>query len=391
MAHHTLLSMMKDEAPALLEWVAYHRHIGFDRICVYTNDCSDGTDALLDRLAEMGEVRRFDNPVPPGGKPQPLALRRADKASWLAETDWLMVTDADEFLNIKAGDGHLRDLIATCPTGTNGVVVTWRMMGSSGLTDWTAAPVIETYQRGAPDLFRRGWGVKTLFQPFDDMKLGIHRPTIKGKGAPEGRSWVNGSGKPMTRQFVDGLWRSSLATLGYAHAELAHFAVKSRECYLMRGLRGNVNAKPDKYDATYFAVFDRNETEQVGLARHAAAVRDRVAGYLRDPVLAGLHAAGLAWHRRALARLRAGPDHARQMADLAKAADTPLDALDDLLFIQPLAPQGKAMVARMRAANIPDPMIARAVAAAVSRAEAARDAADAVELRARGVTPDYMS
>jgi hypothetical protein len=28
---------------------------------------------------------------------------------------------------------------------------------------------------------------------------------------------------------------------------------------------GNVNSKPDKYDATYFGIFDRNETEQTGL------------------------------------------------------------------------------------------------------------------------------
>jgi hypothetical protein len=68
--------------------------------------------------------------------------------------------------------------------------------------------------------------VKTLFRPFPDFRFGIHRPTVKGAGRdPERRAqlsflrWVNGSGQPMTRQFLEGMWRSSAATLGYEHAE----------------------------------------------------------------------------------------------------------------------------------------------------------------------------
>jgi hypothetical protein len=41
---------------------------------------------------------------------------------------------------------------------------------------------IESYTRGAPDDFRKGWGVKTLFRPFPDFRFGIHRPTVKGAG-----------------------------------------------------------------------------------------------------------------------------------------------------------------------------------------------------------------
>ena len=168
--------------------------------------------------------------------------------------------------------------------------MTWRIMGSNGLVDWNPGLVIESYTRGAPDDFRKGWGVKTLFRPFPDFRFGIHRPTVKGAGRDPARRaqlsmlrWVNGSGVQMTRQFLEGMWRSSAATLGYDHAEIAHFAVKSREAFLLRQLRGNVNMKPDKYDATYFGIFDRNETEQTGLLRHLPAVRERIAEYLRDP------------------------------------------------------------------------------------------------------------
>lgn len=42
--------MMKDEGHSLVEWVAYHKHASFDNICVYINNCGDGTAAMLMRL-----------------------------------------------------------------------------------------------------------------------------------------------------------------------------------------------------------------------------------------------------------------------------------------------------------------------------------------------------
>jgi hypothetical protein len=389
----TAVTMMRDEAPALLEWVAFQDAIGIDRIVVYTNDCRDGTDAMLDRLGQIGApVIRRNNPASADTKPQPQALREAQKDLALLETDWLIVLDSDEFINVKVGDGRLPDLLSAVPEGTEGVVLTWRIMGSNGITDWNPGLAIESYTRGAPDDFRKGWGVKTMFRPFPDFRFGIHRPTIKGAGRdPEKRAqlsflrWVNGSGLPMTRQFLEGMWRSSAATVGYDLAEMAHFAVKSREAYLLRQIRGNVNSKPDKYDATYFGIFDRNETEQTGLLRHLPAVQDRVASYLRDPILAGLHQDGLAWHARQIERLRAEETHPRRMARLEHLAGVAYEGLDALLFTQPLGPKGKSIVDKLRRDGMTPDAIARHVAASVARLEAERDARDFEELAALGV------
>ena len=46
----TSITPMKNEAPFLLEWVAYHRLIGVNDILVFTNHCTDGTDLMLERL-----------------------------------------------------------------------------------------------------------------------------------------------------------------------------------------------------------------------------------------------------------------------------------------------------------------------------------------------------
>ena len=62
-------TVMKNEGPFILEWVAWQRLIGVDRIVVLTNDCDDGTDAILDQLDRLALVRHLPNPVeavPPG-------------------------------------------------------------------------------------------------------------------------------------------------------------------------------------------------------------------------------------------------------------------------------------------------------------------------------------
>ena len=51
-----VISTMKDEAPYVTEWLAFHRAIGFTDFLIYTNDCGDGTDLLLDRLQHLGLV-----------------------------------------------------------------------------------------------------------------------------------------------------------------------------------------------------------------------------------------------------------------------------------------------------------------------------------------------
>ena len=55
-----LVSTVKNEGLYLLEWLAYHKSIGVDDFCIFSNDCSDGTNLMLNRLNQMGVIRHFD-------------------------------------------------------------------------------------------------------------------------------------------------------------------------------------------------------------------------------------------------------------------------------------------------------------------------------------------
>ncbi len=368
-SNFTILSMMKDEGHSLVEWVAYHTHIGFDNICVYTNDCSDGTDDMLIRLEEMGWVKHFRNDVPEGKKPQPNALALGTQNTDVMDSDWILTMDADEFLSVKCGRGWITDLVERMDPEAQAMAITWRFFGSNDITNWNPGLVIENYTRAAPDKFKKGWGVKTLFRPYNDIKLGIHRPHIKkAKQDPENarllfdQLWLNGSGDPMPDEFSLSGWRSTKPTLGYKLAEMNHYAVKSYEAYLLRRIRGNVNNKEDKYNAAYFALFDRNEVEATNATRHATGTKKKMAKILSDPVMRRLQDEAMAYHEERVERLRTTGEYDHWLEELKEAAQIALEDVSKVLFIQHLPKAWQAKVKELQAQGVPDEEIATMIA-----------------------------
>lgn len=330
----TAVSMMKDEGPFVLEWVAHHMSIGFTDLVVYTNDCSDGTDEMLLRLEALGLVHHRRNDIPEGIRPQPSALKHAQVEPVVCNSDWVMVFDADEFLCLKQGDGTLDDMLtATKELGANGVVVTWRIFGSDGVQDWSRAPVTEQYLSAAPPMWNKGWGVKTLFK-FDPeyWKLGIHRPKIKNKHLetdfPHSVQWLNGSGRPMEEYFKFRGWRSIVRTVGYDWAQLNHYAIKSMDSYAIRKFRGNVNNKKDKYNASYWSLQDRNEVHDASALAHQAGRQEILEKLLRDEVLHRLHTRAVERVEARLQEYRGTPAYGALIADLKEASKVPITQVE---------------------------------------------------------------
>lgn len=329
----TAVSMMKDEGPFVIEWVAHHLAVGFTDLVVYTNDCSDGTDDMLIRLEELGLCHHRRNAIPEGIRPQPSALNYAQEEPVVGQSDWVMVFDADEFLSIKYGDGTLDGLIgATKAQGANGIVVTWRIFGSGGVVDWSRAPVTEQYLMAAPQSWNKGWGVKTLFTFDPDYwKLGIHRPKMKTRHIktefPDQVKWLNGSGREMEDYFKFRGWRSIIRTLGYDWVQLNHYAVKSVDSYAIRKMRGNVNNKADKYNSDYWSLQDRNEVRDDTMLRYTE-VRNRIIDQLlEDPDINRLHQAAVSRAEARLAELKQTEAYHKLVADLAAASAVPISQI----------------------------------------------------------------
>lgn len=300
-----IVTAMRDEAPYILEWVAYHRLIGVEHFLVFSNDCADGTEAMLDRLAEMGLVTHVRNDDYARKGVQWTALDLARKHPRTEVAEWILVSDVDEFVNVKMGAGRIGELIEAVPEA-DAIALTWRLFGANGVVGIEDAPVIGQFTRAAPFPCHAPWQAsqfKTLFRNDGRYRrLGVHRPKdrAKGKAAPV---WVNGSGRRLGPEFLDQQVITYGAAGGMDLACLNHYSLKSAEAFLVKSERGLPNRAKKPVDIGYWADRNFNTVEEGSIQRQLPALRTALGELRADAVLGPLHEAGLAWHRERAAKL----------------------------------------------------------------------------------------
>ncbi len=308
----TIVTTMKNEGPFILEWLAYHRVIGVDDFLVYTNDCTDGTDTMLDMLQEKGIVQHRDNPFRNTDlKPQHAALQAADDEPIIRNADWLVCMDVDEFINVKCGDGHLKDLFKAVGNA-NMISMTWRLFGNNNVRDFKDELMIEAFDRCAFEVTRKphqAWGFKTLFRNAGIFKkLGVHRPKGLKPQLWEDIAWVNGSGKDMPPSMYRNGWRCSMSTYGYDLVQLNHYAVRSAESFLVKRDRGRVNHVDRDQGLSYWFRMNNNAEEETSIMRMIPAVRAEMDRLLSDPDIAAAHAHSVKMHRDKIEELKTRDD-----------------------------------------------------------------------------------
>lgn len=335
----TAVTCVKNEGPFLLEWIGFNRMIGVTDHLFYSNDCTDGTDTLLDALATAGVVQHLPNPAK-GRKYQVEALRDARRQPIVTGADWLWNADVDEFLNIHEGDGTIPELIAACGDPT-AISITHQHFASGPVTGFRDAPVIEQFTHSHnPDLWcdHLEIEVKTLLRtdlPCDYW--GAHRPFVKGFDKDRLPRWTDGSGRQVGRAFI--LNDSDKRLFGYTArgardlATLNHYALRSLDSYIVKIDRGDVNRENRAFDDTYWR--ERNDAAYADptIQRHLPKLRAEIDTLKALPGIADAHARCVENHRAAIARLLAQDEYAATRAQLLAASPLPPaeEALLDML------------------------------------------------------------
>ncbi|SLN38637.1 hypothetical protein ROJ8625_01784 [Roseivivax jejudonensis] len=306
-----IVGCMKNEAPYIVEWVAYHRAIGVDRFLIYTNGCTDGTDAILQRLDALGVVEHRDNDDWKGNSPQQHALNSALKEPVIRDAEWILHIDVDEFVNVRCGDGTLDAFLDRVPDATN-VAMTWRLFGHNGVTRLEDRFVIDQFDSCAPRFCPKPhtvWGYKTMFRNIGAYaKISCHRPNKLDPALEDRVRWVNGSGEDITRHAARNGWRSSKASIGYDLIQLNHYALRSAESFLIKRQRGRALHVDRSIGLNYWIRMDWSGNRDITIKRNLPRLRAEYDRLMADPELARLHAEGLAWHRAKADELHAMPE-----------------------------------------------------------------------------------
>lgn len=312
-----IITTARNEGPFLLEWLAHHLGAGATDVLVYSNDCEDGTDAMLDLLAGAGVLSHVRHAAPPGKSVQWQALRAAWRHPLRKAADWVLGIDLDEFVNIHVAGHRFADLIAALPDGTDAIALPWRFFGDNGVFSFEDRPVTDQFTAAMPP--DCGYPVaatffKTLFRtagPFN--QLGVHRPRHKAPGKAGTPAWVDGAGRPLPPAIAADPTRLSLIGQegGRALAEINHYAVKSAESFMVKRARGLPNRSAKAIDLAYWVERNFNSVEDRSVGAMAGATAGQMARLRSLPGLADLHARAVDWHRAAFRRIVADPqEHA---------------------------------------------------------------------------------
>jgi hypothetical protein len=288
-----LAATMRNEGPFILEWVAHHRAIGFTDILIASNDCVDGSPALLERLHRLGAITHLPVQPAPGEKPQLAAYAALERLPVVAEADWAMVLDADEFLNVHVGRGTVQDLIDVVPEAT-AFLINWRIFGNSDHQHWQPGPVTRRFTRAAPRAHGVNLSYKTLFTRIDayGCKLMPHQPRYPVASRLTELIYVDGGGQVLPAYFHDesrdAFLQSEPGRVSWRLAQVNHYNTRSREDYVVKHRRGGGLDIAWELDDSW-PVFNRNEETDTTISRHAAAADAVLADLLRDDTLRRLH------------------------------------------------------------------------------------------------------
>jgi hypothetical protein len=291
---------VRNEGAFLLEWLAHHRAVGFTDFLILSNDCDDGTDAMLDRLAALGLCVHLRNPGPHEGGVQWAALKRADAHPLVAAADWILALDVDEFVNIHTGDGTLSALLAALP-GADAITLTWRVFGNNGVVRFADRPVTDQFPRAAARLMLWPWRAfmfKTLIRNDGTYrKLGVHRPRNPDPARIDACRWQDGHGRDLPPDFRKGRLFSPFGRDNYGLAQLNHYPLGSMESYLLKADRGRAVHGGEALGMDYWV--DRNWAleDDASIGRYRDARDTGLADLKSDAALSRLHDAAVAWRR----------------------------------------------------------------------------------------------
>jgi hypothetical protein len=263
-----IVSMFRNEAGALAEWVAFHLLHGVEHLFLYDNCSNDGSLAEIEvfiqarrvtvmRWEDMSDLSQNNMYVD--------ALHRYRSCA-----KWLAFIDVDEFL--FSPTGMSLPLVLERYEPYPGVVAHWHVYGSSGLLRRREL-VVDSFTRRAPTEFYRNLRVKSIVDPscvssplgahffdFGDGRLAVNEVEQPVAVILGGRDGTSGARDPFARRHasVERIYANVL--------RINHYAVKSREEYDSKRERFAHRTYASERFADYWSVHDRNDVEDCILA-----------------------------------------------------------------------------------------------------------------------------
>jgi hypothetical protein len=141
---HAICSCARMEQDSIVEWVEYHRSIGFEHFFIYGND--DDFRILAEVLAPLisSRVVTFTQ-CPELGEQVKMYLHFL---RWHARScEWICFLDQDEFIRLTGFDDSIDELTNRAARNYDSIEMNWLNYGNSGFLDRPQGSVLRQYTR----------------------------------------------------------------------------------------------------------------------------------------------------------------------------------------------------------------------------------------------------
>ena len=156
-----ICAIFKDEAPFLLEWLAFHRMIGVDLFVLYDNGSSDGGADRVHASSFGRNVTLVDWPDRPGQ----LSAYNHFRIHHAARFTWAAFIDIDEFIVPLEGNSIRPVLMRPAYARFAQVLLQWLVFGPSGHERRPEGLMIEHYTHRMPETADACRHVKAIVRP----------------------------------------------------------------------------------------------------------------------------------------------------------------------------------------------------------------------------------
>lgn len=230
------------ESPYIVEWIEYHKAIGFDHIYLYCND--DDPAHLYGQIIPYVETK---NPYitfhyfPFQG--QQFHMYMHCMRNYLNESEWIIFLDIDEFLCLKKFD-DIQAFLNEIPEHWDSVYFNWLFFGNSGFEDRPSGSVLLNYTK-RERLIHQSTKTLTRTKKIDiskiKRKIYIWHDWEEVMG--EDFKKFNVLGHPMDKVFgTDGgksyIEQDKIQSKIYENSIIHHYAFRSAKDFSIRIKRG---------------------------------------------------------------------------------------------------------------------------------------------------------
>ncbi|PWK60918.1 glycosyltransferase family 2 protein [Roseicyclus mahoneyensis] len=281
-----VVTSLKDEGPYILEWVAYHKAIGFSDVVIFENDSSDHSDGILTRLQDLGWIEYHKN-VGFSGSPQRAALKKTLALDSYKNSDWVLCADCDEFV-VPKREKNIVDFLNE-RRHAQGIAINWLNFGSAGIEKWSPEMTIERFKMCSDNTFLENMMTKSFHRPSKIFpSFGLHRP--RSSHPIDDFVFVDGTMVDARIQLGEMPDDNSKTTVRNTICSMNHYSVRSIEEYRRKEVRGDGVHDTRIYGGKQkFNRRDTNSIENLDIQRFIPKTREFLSALLQDPVLEGLY------------------------------------------------------------------------------------------------------